>query len=114
MNLRLNIIIIVLGLALIFYLISMIKKNNCSLKYSLSYLFATFFVILVLCIPNLLEFITHVLGIKNTINTLFFLGFGFVLIILYSITISQFRHSERIRQLAQKVAIDEYINNKKD
>lgn len=65
-------------------------------------------------IPNLLNVISKVLGIYNEINMLFFLGFVFIILVIFSLTMSLSRNSERVRKMAQEIALNSYANNKKN
>ena len=65
-------------------------------------------------IPNLLNVISKALGIYNEINMLFFLGFVFIILVIFSLTMSLSRNSERVRKMAQEIALNSYYNNKKN
>ena len=75
------------------------------LKYALSWLFLELGILIITLIPNLLNVISKVLGIYNEINMLFFLGFVFIILVIFSLTMSLSRNSERVRKMAQEIAI---------
>jgi hypothetical protein len=84
------------------------------LKYALSWLFLELGILIITLIPNLLNVISKVLGIYNEINMLFFLGFVFIILVIFSLTMSLSRNSERVRKMAQEIALNSYANNKKN
>ena len=105
------IVVLILGLLKI---LGLIKKNKLELKYALSWLFLELGILIITLIPNLLNVISKVLGIYNEINMLFFLGFVFIILVIFSLTMSLSRNSERVRKMAQVIALNSYANNKKN
>lgn len=47
-------------------------------------------------------------------SNLFFLGFVFIILVIFSLTMSLSRNSERVRKMAQEIALNSYANNKKN
>ena len=45
---------------------------------------------------------------------LFFLGFVFIILVIFSLTMSLSRNSERVRKMAQEIALNSYDNDKKE
>ena len=103
--------VLILGLLKI---LGLIKRNKLELKYALSWLFLELGILIITLIPNLLNVISKVLGIYNEINMLFFLGFVFIILVIFSLTMSLSRNSERVRKMAQEIALNSYYNNKKN
>lgn len=107
MTVKIQIIIgvcLVIGLAAI---VNMIRRRRLELKYALSWLMAIVFVLVLDCFPTLLTRISHVLGIWAPVNMIFFLGFCFSLLIIFTLTVTLSRMSERVRRLSQAVALNE-------
>ena len=90
MSIRIKCVIIAVLILGLLKILGLIKKNKLELKYALSWLF-TELGILILLIPNLLNVISKVLGIYNEINMLFFLGFVFIILVIFSLTMSLFQ-----------------------
>lgn len=88
-------------------IVNMIKKRNLELKYALSWLAALFFVFIFDCFPRLLNKLSSILGIWAPVNMIFFLGFCFSLVIIFILTVTLSRMSERVRRLSQAVALNE-------
>ena len=107
MTLKLQLIVgvvLVLGLFVILY---MVKKRSLDLKYALSWLLVICFVLVLDCFPKLLDKLSRLLGVFSPVNMIFFLGFCFSLVIIFTLTVIVSRMSERIRKLSQAVALNE-------
>ena len=114
MSIRIKCVIIAVLILGLLKILGLIKKNKLELKYALSWLFLELGILIITLIPNLLNVISKVLGIYNEINMLFFLGFVFILLVIFSLTLSLPRNSERVRKMAQEIALNSYANNKKN
>jgi len=64
------------------------------------------------CFPELISWLSTQLGIASPMNMLFFFGFCFSLIIIFALTMAMSSMSNRMKQLAQEVAIRERENSK--
>lgn len=101
---------IIIGVCLVIGLIAiinMIRRRRLELKYALSWLIAIVFVLVLDCFPSLLAQISRMLGIWAPVNMIFFLGFCFSLLIIFTLTVTLSRMSERVRKLSQTVALNE-------
>lgn len=107
MTTKIQIIIGVCLLIAFVMIVNMIKKRNLELKYALSWLAALFFVFIFDCFPRLLNKLSSILGIWAPVNMIFFLGFCFSLVIIFILTVTLSRMSERVRRLSQAVALNE-------
>ena len=108
MSFKLQIFIFFITFLFIVYSLNILKKDKFSLKYFLSWIFISVTILFLTIKPVLLYKLSDILGIYDPMNALFFLGFIFVLIILYIATISQSRSSEKIKILTQEIAIKNY------
>ena len=105
MNIRIQIIIatgVLLALAVI---INMIRRKRLELRYALAWLFVGVSVLILDCFPNLIGWISREIGIASPMNMLFFFGFCFSLIIIFTLTMAMSRMSIRIKELAQELAL---------
>ena len=114
MSIRIKCVIIVVLILGLLKILGLIKKNKLELKYALSWLFLERGIFIITLIPNLLNVISKALGIYNEINMLFFLGFGYIILVIFSLTMSLSRNSERDRKMEQEIALNSYYNNKKN
>ncbi len=107
MTVKLQIIIGICLLMALTVIIYMIKKRSLDLKYALSWLLALVFVLVLDCFPILLVKLSSALGVWAPVNMIFFLGFCFSLLIIFTLTVMLSRMAERVRKLSQAVALNE-------
>ncbi len=105
MSIRLQIILLIVLLIVLFVLIHQVKRKRLDLKYTLSWFVLVLVLIILTCFPKLLLIITEFLGITTPINMIFFCGFCFSLVIIYTLTIAVSKMADNIRCLTQKVAL---------
>ncbi len=105
MNLRLQIVCLIIILLGEFYLFRMVNNKKLELKQALLWMIAGFVIMLFLLIPKMLEWFTHLFGITVSSNMIFLLGFLFVLCILISHTIEISNYQKKIKQLTQELAL---------
>ena len=107
MSLRTQVIMVVALLLAIAVIFSMVRKRQLELKYVLAWIFCALALIVITLFPGLLGEMTRFLGINSPMNMVFFLGFVFSLIIIFSLTVALSRVTERVRKLAQELALHE-------
>lgn len=105
MTLKLQIILGVVLILAFLLLVNMIRKKSLELKYALSWLIVIFALFILDCFPVLLDDVASFLGIFSPVNMIFFLGFVFSLLIIFVLTIALSRISNRVRALAQNLAL---------
>ena len=105
MNIRIQILIVVITLLAMFYVINKIRNKGIELKYSLVWLALGTWIIIFTCFPKLTTWLAHVLGISQPMNMLFFAGFCFMLPIIFSLSVSVSRLSNKVKRLTQEMAL---------
>ena len=105
MNIRIQILIVVITLLAMFYVINKIRNKGIELKYSLAWLALGTGIIIFTCFPKLTTWLAHVLGISQPMNMLFFAGFCFMLPIIFSLSVSVSRLSNKVKRLTQEMAL---------
>lgn len=111
MNLRVQIVVgIIVGVALC-VIINMIREKKLELRYALTWLGVGIAILVLDCFPQVITWLAVKVGVANPINMLFFLGFCFSLIIIFVLTVSVSRMSNKVKQLAQEIALYESKNN---
>ena len=103
MSIRIKCVIIVVLILGLLKILGLIKKNKLELKYALSWLFLEVGILIITLIPNLLNVISKALGIYNEI-----------ILVIFSLTMSLSRNSERVRKMVQEIALNSYANDKKE
>lgn len=99
------IVILVIGLVAI---VNLIRKRSLELKYALAWLFLGAALLLAVIVPGVIDTLSEVLGIYNPMNMVFFLGFLFSIVVIFVLTMSLSNNSNRVRTMAQKIALNEY------
>lgn len=105
MTLKTQIFVILIVLFAIGSLINMIRKHKVDLQYSLLWFLLAFAILILAIFPSLLDGLTNALGIGLPINLLFFAGFCFSLVIIFSLSLSLSKLSEKHKQLTQEVGL---------
>ena len=85
----------------------MIRKRKLELKYALAWMIAILMMLVVAVFPPILRVVSYLFGIATPVNTLFLLGFIFSLALLFIMTVTVSRLSDRVRQLSQAIALNE-------
>ena len=107
MNIRIQIIVGIVVVIALLVIVNMIRKKKLELRYALAWLLVGVSILVLDCFPQLITWMAHKLGIASPINMLFFLGFCFSLVIIFTLTVAVSRMSIRIKQLAQEIALFE-------
>lgn len=104
------ILVLIVGLVAI---VNLIRKRSLELKYALAWLILGGALLLVILVPGVLDALAAALGIYNPMNMVFFLGFLFSIVVIFILTMSLSNNSNRVRKMAQKIALNEYKSNKR-
>lgn len=102
-NLRITLIIAVCCYFILILLF--LKRKALELKYTLLWLLAGVVMGLFVIFPRLLVYLTKFLGIESTMNGLYVLGIGFMLVILMALTSIVSKQTMKIRALIQENAM---------
>lgn len=113
LSIKARILIIAALLVLLALILNMVRKRRLELKYVLAWLFADLVLIIFTAFPQLMMGLASLLGIYSPVNMIFFLGFVFLGIIIFSLTVALSRATANQRRLAQSVAIRDYEERKK-
>lgn len=82
-----------------------IKRSKLNSHISLFWLISGFGLLIILCIPNLVEFISIKLGFEKTSNMIFFFTIFVAFWLLYIITIKVSENYERSVKLTQEIGL---------
>jgi hypothetical protein len=105
MTLKLQIVVAVLAVAALLYIGNLVRIRRLELKYALIWFLVGILLLIFDLSPGLLMGLTDLLGIALPINMLFFLGFGFVLMIIFSQTIVISNLTRKTKRLTQEIAL---------
>ena len=105
MNIKIQVLIILAVLAAMLYIINKIRTKGIELKYCLLWLLLELGIIVFAGFPQLSKWLSHLLGISQPVNMLFFAGFCFTLPIIFSLSATVSKMSEKVKRLTQELAL---------
>ncbi len=105
MSLRLQVVIALLALFMLLYLVNMVRTKKIDLRYCLSWMALVVLVLILDIFPFILFYITRLLGIETPSNMVFFVGYIFAIILIFSLTVSVSRLSDKVKILTQEIAL---------
>ncbi len=105
MSTTIQVIIIVLAGLGILYIGNLVRVRRLELKYALVWFFVGLLVIIFAANKDWLQGLSAFLGIELPINMLFFMGFLFVLMIIFTQTIIISNLTRKSKRLTQEVAM---------
>ena len=111
MNLKIQIIVALFICLALVVIVDMIRKRALELRYALAWLIVGISVLIMDLFPGLIEWLSKAMGIETPANMLFFLGFCFSLGIIFVLTLAISRMSNRIKKLAQELALYKQNDN---
>lgn len=105
MNVTSRILAITVSFCLMLVLLELVRKKKLKEKYAFLWLFSGSIIFVLAVFNKVLYWITRALGITLPINTVFFLGIFFIILINlhFSLVISNL--SEQNKKIAQKLAL---------
>ncbi len=112
MNLRLTISLYILVVLLLIYLIHKIRARKVDIRYILPWLVLDLALFLAVMFPGGVSTICGLLGIQTPSNMVFFVGIIFLLFTLFSLTITVSRLNSEVKELTQRIALNEAENAK--
>lgn len=107
MKTELKIILVLLFTAVLFYIVRSIRNNKFELRLSFPWLLLDICLLILSLFPSILSWLASFLSIYDEMNMLFFLGFCFILIVIYFQAMAISKQAGQIRRLAQEIAIME-------
>lgn len=105
MTLKAEIILLMILLVALIFIIAVVRKGRMHLKYALPWLACVIVLGILVAIPNAIRGLAALLGIYSPVNMVFFLGFVFLLAIVFVLTMSLSKLTARVRQLTQAMAL---------
>lgn len=105
MSLRLTIIIVACMILAIVYFFTLISKNRLGYKYGLTWIVVAFVISIISMWPDALTFVAKIMGVATPSNAMFFLGFVFLLMVVFSLSITISKEIDKTRRLTQDLGI---------
>lgn len=105
MTIKLQIVIAIFVALALLYIGNMVRKKKLELKYTLIWFLVAVFLLIFDAFPTLLGGLSNLLGIASPINMLFFLGFVFVLMIVFTQTAIISNITRKEKRQSQEIAL---------
>ena len=105
MSLKIQIIIAVLILSALIYIANLVRRETLDIKFALPWLTVGVVVLIMDVFPEIMSCLVHLLGIELPVNMMFFFGFCFTLLLVFSLTVKVSRQSEQLKRLTQEIAL---------
>jgi len=102
---RTQVMMIAIMLLAVIYIINMLRKKKLDFKFGLGWLFIAVCILVLAAFPVLLDWISYLAGIVSPVNMLFFLGFALIVVIIFALSVTVSRLSDRVKKLSQEIAI---------
>ena len=99
-------IVLLVGVLLYFvFILHFLKDKALELKYTLLWIGAGGFMLLLIIFPHLLPWLINCMGVESNMNGLFLLAIAFLMMLCMSLTSIVSRQTRKINRLVQQVAI---------
>lgn len=99
-------LIIAFSLIVIFiFIVNMVRRRSLELKYVLVWLGCDIAMLIFVAFPQLLDRLAELLGVYSVTNMIFFIGYFFLLVICFFLTIAISRTTGRLRHMAQVISM---------
>ena len=102
---QLQIILLIASIITFTVIINLIRKYNLELKYSLIWLFFCIVNVLLAAFSDIAVTIANLMSIKEPVNAIFLLSFIFQFFLIFSLTLTISRISNKFTQLVQEVGL---------
>lgn len=94
-----------MSLGLMFIIIEFVRSKKLKEKHALLWLFAGLVILILAVFNNVLDWITRALGITLSVNTIFFFGIFFILVLNLSFSLIMSGLTDQNKKMAQKIAL---------
>jgi len=103
MTLEIQIVVIVITILAALLTFFLIRKGKLGLKISMPWLIVFLFILIFAIFPKLMDGLAFLLGIYDPLNMIFFLAIIFLMLIIYSLTMTVFANNKKTRDIIQKL-----------
>ncbi|MDD2376436.1 MAG: DUF2304 domain-containing protein [Clostridia bacterium] len=100
-----NLFFAIVGIVLAIYILSNVKNNKFDIGESLLWLFGTLAIVIVGIFPNIVKYISNLVGIEYAPSLFFLVCIIFILLINFRNSKKLLKHQEKIITLSQEIAI---------
>ena len=105
MGLRIQLVAIVVAGGLFFIVFELVRRKRLLERYALLWLFSAIVLLGLAIWDELLSEVASSIGVATPVNALFFVAFGFVLVLLLHFSLAVSRMADQTKVLAQRLAL---------
>ncbi|MCP1225887.1 DUF2304 domain-containing protein [Sebaldella sp. S0638] len=105
MTIRLKILLIMIALFALIFIFNLIRKKVVDLKHVLMWIFTASMILIFSLFPSLIGIISKLLGIKEEVNSLFFLNGVLLIMTVFSLSIVQSKNSRKLKKCIQELTL---------
>jgi hypothetical protein len=105
MDSRIQVVAIIGSAFLLLGVLELVRRRRLLERYALLWLLSAVVLLSLAIWDGLLSFVAERIGIKTPVNALFFVAFGFVLVLLLHFSIAVSRLADQSKVLAQRLAL---------
>ncbi|EGD46872.1 hypothetical protein Cpap_1412 [Ruminiclostridium papyrosolvens DSM 2782] len=113
MNIRLQISILLIGFILLTSILKMVQKTKLDLKYSILWIVSSVMFIIIAAFPVIPHWVADLIGIIEPANAVFLVLILFELGINLNLTITISKQTNKVKNMAQYIALMENQNREK-
>ena len=121
MTLNLKIALTIMVLVYVFLILKTIRSKKLQLSFSIFWLVSGFLLLIAILIPNLIEYLTKLLGFEMPVNMLFCITIFIEFYLIFNLTVKLSNENKKNILLTQEISllkkrvkdIEEGINNEK-
>ncbi|MBE5940971.1 MAG: DUF2304 domain-containing protein [Lachnospiraceae bacterium] len=105
MELRLQIFIGIMVVAMLLAIANMVRKGKIDLRYALGWMGFAVFLLVLDIFPEIVFWFAELIGISIPANMLFLIGVILAIVMIYSLTVSVSNLSMKVKRLTQELAL---------
>lgn len=105
MSVRLQIGIIFVMLIVAGVILHLLRRKSIDFRYALAWMSVDICIVVLALFPQTMTSLSEILGVASPVNMVLFLGLCLALLVIFSLSMSVSRLSDRVRKLSQEIAI---------
>lgn len=105
MSVRLQIGIIFVMLIVAGMILHLLRRKSIDFRYALAWMSVDICIVVLALFPQTMTSLSEILGVASPVNMVLFLGLCLALLVIFSLSMSVSRLSDRVRKLSQEIAI---------
>src|SRR5215213_7255227 len=114
MEQRIQVVAVIGSALLLFVILELVRRRRLLERYALLWLFSAIVLLGLAVWDELLSKVASSIGVATPVNALFFVAFGFVLVLLLHFSLAVSRMADQTKVLAQRLALLEHRQRREE